>query len=322
MSLQAAIRAHRAAPRAAQTRSANARTEARMRLPNSLSRIPGQLQRKPISGRYDVPGIEAAQAVGATEQELVRGGSQLPDGTRRLFEARLGQDLSHARVHRGDRAVEVNAALSSRAFTYRNHIWLGPKETGAPSRTMAHEVAHVLQQAPATSRRQAGAAPAAKIAAAPPSIQRDLTPPGNCKQWIHDTMQVNVKAWCDHASGRSCAVTDSCDRLRQKIMRNQMCAAARRLINVTCYEGGDAGHRKAEREAGRAQATCNAFYVAKKCTKPKKKKKPRRSPRKIPKGFMEKMAALTGLSGAALIAYIVVSEGSRLFPPRNLIPVP
>lgn len=41
------------------------------------------------------------------------------------------------------------------------------------------------------------------------------------------------------------------------------------------------------------------------------------------KGFMEKMAAITGLSGAALIAYVIISEGSRLlFPPRNLVPVP
>jgi len=31
---------------------------------------------------------------------------------------------------------------------------------------------------------------------------------------------------------------------------------------------------------------------------------------------------VTGLSGAALALYLLVSEGSRLFPPRNLIPVP
>jgi RHS repeat-associated protein len=32
--------------------------------------------------------------------------------------------------------------------------------------------------------------------------------------------------------------------------------------------------------------------------------------------------AITGLTGTALIAYLVLSEGSRLFPPRNLVPVP
>ena len=30
----------------------------------------------------------------------------------------------------------------------------------------------------------------------------------------------------------------------------------------------------------------------------------------------------TGLTGTALVIYLVVSEGSRLFPPRNLIPIP
>lgn len=38
--------------------------------------------------------------------------------------------------------------------------------------------------------------------------------------------------------------------------------------------------------------------------------------------FMKKMEILTGLTGTALVIYIILSEGSRLFPPRNLIPVP
>ncbi len=31
---------------------------------------------------------------------------------------------------------------------------------------------------------------------------------------------------------------------------------------------------------------------------------------------------VTGLTGAALITYLIISEGSRLYPPRNLVPVP
>src|SRR5215213_9945189 len=31
---------------------------------------------------------------------------------------------------------------------------------------------------------------------------------------------------------------------------------------------------------------------------------------------------VTGLTGAALILYLIISEGSRLYPPRNLVPVP
>jgi hypothetical protein len=38
--------------------------------------------------------------------------------------------------------------------------------------------------------------------------------------------------------------------------------------------------------------------------------------------FWRRMEQITGLTGVALIIYIVISEGSRLFPPRNLVPVP
>ena len=38
--------------------------------------------------------------------------------------------------------------------------------------------------------------------------------------------------------------------------------------------------------------------------------------------FMEEMAAITGFTGTALIIYLIISEGTRLFPPRNLVPVP
>jgi len=53
--------------------------------------------------------------------------------------------------------------------------------------------------------------------------------------------------------------------------------------------------------------------------------KPTTTPSKITisDDLLKKMAAITGLTGTALIIYIIVSEGSRvLFPPRNLIPLP
>lgn len=39
-------------------------------------------------------------------------------------------------------------------------------------------------------------------------------------------------------------------------------------------------------------------------------------------GFMKKMSELTGLTGVGLLIYVIISEGSRAFPPRNLVPVP
>lgn len=40
------------------------------------------------------------------------------------------------------------------------------------------------------------------------------------------------------------------------------------------------------------------------------------------RSLREKIAAITGLTGTALTIYLIISEGSRLFPPRNLVPVP
>lgn len=36
----------------------------------------------------------------------------------------------------------------------------------------------------------------------------------------------------------------------------------------------------------------------------------------------ERVSIATGLTGTALTIYLIISEGSRLFPPRNLIPIP
>lgn len=37
---------------------------------------------------------------------------------------------------------------------------------------------------------------------------------------------------------------------------------------------------------------------------------------------VDAISKATGLTGTALVLYLIVSEGSRLFPPRNLVPVP
>jgi len=38
--------------------------------------------------------------------------------------------------------------------------------------------------------------------------------------------------------------------------------------------------------------------------------------------FSDNISEITGLTGTALIIYLIVSEGSRVIPARNLIPVP
>ncbi len=122
------------------------------------------------------PGAETRSDAGiahlaVSEAQLTRGGSPLPDATRHFYEPRLGRDLSGVRAHQGGEASAFNDSIRARAFTYRDHIWLGRTETAGPSFTMAHELAHVMQQTspgpvgpPAAAQRQpqAHATPSAK----------------------------------------------------------------------------------------------------------------------------------------------------------------
>jgi len=146
-------------------------------------------------------------------------------------------------------------------------------------------------------------------------ISRDLKPPGNCIQGIHDEMQRLVKAWCDHPSGRTCTPGESCNRLRQKIRRNQLCAQYRRDINDKCYDGGDLGHRIAEQDARRAQANCMALYRAQ-CEK--KVPDPVRVPKEVPESAWERFKRFMRENEKALaigaIAAVIVGVVLALIP--------
>jgi hypothetical protein len=254
------------------------------------------------------------------------GGRSLEPEVQHFFSERTGLDFAHVRIHADTEAAESASRLAARAYTVGSNIYFGRDEYQPNSREgrtlLAHELAHAVQQSQGQVQPRPKAGPLS-MSAAPPSVLRQLLPPGNCIQGIHDAMQRAVKAWCDHPSGRACTAGESCGRLLQKIRRNQMCARNRRTINDICYNGGDVGHRIAELDAQRAQATCMALLRAQ-CQAPPVPQ-PERAPERRPevdRGFMERMAAITGLSGTALIVYLIISEGSRLFPPRNLIPVP
>jgi hypothetical protein len=137
------------------------------------------------------PGARGGETIRASDAQLTSGGSALPGATRSFFEARMGRDLSAVRIHEGSAALSLNRSISARAFTYRNHIWLGSGESASPSFTMAHELAHVMQQtapgplgpaAPAVQRRSCTLDDNLYFA---PKGETDLTPSHNeTQQWI------------------------------------------------------------------------------------------------------------------------------------------
>jgi Domain of unknown function (DUF4157) len=73
-------------------------------------------------------------------------GQPLPGPARAFFEARLNHDLGHVRLHSDPDSARFSDGLQAHAFTYGSHIWLGSGQRPEPSRVLAHELTHVLQQ--------------------------------------------------------------------------------------------------------------------------------------------------------------------------------
>lgn len=114
------------------------------------------IQRKPASSG-------AAPRALPSSLPLPDAGQPLSDGVRARVEPAVGADLSAVRVHSGPAAQRDAAAVQAKAFAHGSHIWLGAGQSASDVGLMAHESAHVAQQA------AGGAAVQAK-----PLVQRDL----------------------------------------------------------------------------------------------------------------------------------------------------
>lgn len=100
---------------------------------------------------------ESARPTARPEEVELSGGRRLPAAQRARFEAQLGQDLSHVRLHTGGDAARATTAVGARALTTGSHVLLAPDiAPGSDSgdRVMRHELVHVIQQ---TGPRAAGA---------------------------------------------------------------------------------------------------------------------------------------------------------------------
>ncbi len=93
----------------------------------------------------------ATTAPSELSANLAGGGAPLDRTMRGFFEPRFQTDLSGVRIHTGAAAARLANDYSARALTYGNHIVFNAGEyapqTGEGKRLMAHELAHVQQQA-------------------------------------------------------------------------------------------------------------------------------------------------------------------------------
>lgn len=116
------------------------------------------LQRQSVGCAEDQQGDSSIQAkregsdipdVSRAVQRAVQSpgeGYSLPSAVRTRIEPALGINLDHVRVHADGGAREAAASLQAKAFTHKNHIWLGAGQSSGDLRLMAHESAHVVQQ--------------------------------------------------------------------------------------------------------------------------------------------------------------------------------
>lgn len=107
--------------------------------------------------------------------EVLGSAGQPLDGVTRAFMApRFGHDFSGVRLHTGPQAATSARAVGARAYTVGEQIVFGAGEfapgSAAGRRLLAHELAHVVQQArggggsPATQEREADSAASAALA--------------------------------------------------------------------------------------------------------------------------------------------------------------
>jgi hypothetical protein len=118
------------------------------------SEVGGPAQRASLScGRFEPAGAAGgrAEAPAIVDEVLHRPGQPLDRESRAYFEPRFGRDFSAVRVHSDDIAARSAKAVGARAYTVGSAIVFGESRTGpAFSRHLvAHELAHVVQQAAA-----------------------------------------------------------------------------------------------------------------------------------------------------------------------------
>ena len=89
---------------------------------------------------------------------LATPGHALDQPVRRTMESRFGADFSDVRIHTDPTAAQSATAVGAHAYTVANHIVFAPHRydphTPTGTRTLAHELTHVLQQRGTTAARR------------------------------------------------------------------------------------------------------------------------------------------------------------------------
>lgn len=110
-----------------------------------------QLQAKHEAGlETGTVGLEGGALPGTAEDaiESVRGnGNALSDSIRSAAEPVLGLSMENVRVHQDSQSDALARGMTAKAFTTGSDVFLRSDQSAADQHLMAHELAHVAQQA-------------------------------------------------------------------------------------------------------------------------------------------------------------------------------
>jgi len=115
----------------------------------AVQRQEEEKEEEPVQSKAASSGPNAPSTMHSAAAGAIRGkgpGEPMKPSTRRTLESRMGTDLSDVRVHSDNSAHDSAGALKAKAFTHKQHIWLGRGQSQDDLRLMAHETTHVLQQ--------------------------------------------------------------------------------------------------------------------------------------------------------------------------------
>ncbi|MCB4768060.1 DUF4157 domain-containing protein [Ancylobacter sp. Lp-2] len=124
----------------------------------------------PARGEGAVVGAEGGPAPPDVARRVADPGAgrPLPRAVREFMEPRFDRDFSGVRIHDAPDDHRIAHRIGARAFTHRDHVWIGPGESVSDRKLMAHELTHVVQQTGAEPAKAA----ARVVAAAEPALRR------------------------------------------------------------------------------------------------------------------------------------------------------
>jgi hypothetical protein len=125
----------------------------------------------PVVSRVGVPrGRAGSNTPSAARIASPSGGRPLPDAVRRGMETTFGADFSAVRLHDSQQDRTDAEGIGARAFTHKDHIWLGRNAADSDRGLLAHELTHVIQQGTdvrRTTTGRTGTRPEATVGGAP-----------------------------------------------------------------------------------------------------------------------------------------------------------